>query len=161
MRSALRRVRDTYGSHPLHLILLLACFALAAYTVLLLASGTSRLGWMAVWFLCALLGHDLVLFPVYAVADRLLGTRSRAPRAMVPVRNYVRMPLLASGLLFLLFLPGIIQQGEGAYHAATGQFQDPFLARYLLCVAALFVISALVYATRVALARRARGQRQR
>lgn len=154
---ALAKVRALYGSHPLHLLLLLAGFALAAYTVFLLRSN-SQLPWMAVWFCCALVGHDLVLFPLYALLDRALGRRRRGSDTQrLPLRNYIRVPALGAVLLLLLFLPGIIEQGAGTYLAATGQTQDPFLARWLLCTAALFVISAAVYAARTARA----GRRER
>jgi heme/copper-type cytochrome/quinol oxidase subunit 1 len=156
----LAALRGFYGAHPIHLILLLGCFALAAYTVLLTAGSTSQLRWMAVWFACALIGHDLVLFPVYALLDRFLRRERRSRRGpRLPLHNYLRVPALASALLFLVFLPGIIQQGEGVYHAATGQYQDLFLARYLLCVAAFFVISAVVYGIRAVATRHAEAGR--
>ena len=56
------------------------------------------------------------------------------------------MPALGAGLTLLVFLPGIIQQGTPAYAAATGQTQDPFLGRWLLLTAAMFAVSAVVYA---------------
>jgi hypothetical protein len=61
---------------------------------------------------------------------------------------------MAAGLSFLLFFPGIIQQGQFTYFAATGQTQQPFLGRWLLLVAALYGLSALAYAARLAAGRR-------
>lgn len=130
-----------YGAHPLHLIVILGCLALAGYAAL----GTSdNPNWMlmAVWFAIALLGHDLVLFPAYASADRALVGALGARRV-----NYVRIPLLGSALTFALFLPGIIRQGADAYLAATGLTQEPYLARWLLLCAAMFGVSALVMVT--------------
>ncbi|MFI7674135.1 hypothetical protein [Actinophytocola sp. NPDC049390] len=101
---------------------------------------------MAVWFAAAVIGHDLVLFPLYSAADHALQRATR--RTQVPLVNHVRVPALASELLLLLFLPGIIRQGEGTYLAATGQTQGPFLARWLLLTAAFFTTSATVYAIR-------------
>jgi hypothetical protein len=74
-----------------------------------------------VWFAVAVIGHDLILFPLYALADRLL-RRPRSspddtdgapqhPSRRMPLTNYIRMPTLAAGLLLLMFLPGIIEQG--------------------------------------------------
>ena len=72
---------------------------------------------------------------------------------MSPV-NYIRVPVLGTGLLFLLFFPGIVEQGAPTYLAATGQTQAPFLSRWLLLSAGLFIASAIVYAARVAQAHR-------
>ena len=70
--------------------------------------------------------------------------------------NYLRVPTLATGLSLLLFFPGIIRQGEFTYSAATGQNQQPFFGRWLLLVAALYGLSALAYAARLAVAGRRR-----
>jgi hypothetical protein len=56
-------------------------------------------------------------------------------------------------LTLLVFLPGIIEQGGPAYRAATGQTQDGFLSRWLLLTAAMFAVSAVVYAIRLVLSR--------
>ena len=68
--------------------------------------------------------------------------------------NYIRVPALGAGLTLLLFLPGIIEQGAPTYAAATGQTQEPFLGRWLLLTAAMFAISARLYAIRLVMARR-------
>ena len=109
-----------------------------------------------VWFVAAILLHDLVVFPFYALADRSLGAAWRAITGRLPERsppvppiNYVRIPVMASSLLFLLFFPGIIRQGKGSYHRATGLTQAPFLDRWLLITAVLFTLSAVVYAVRL------------
>ena len=67
----------------------------------------------------------------------------------MPLVNHVRVPLLGAGLTLLMFLPGIIRQGEATHLAATGLDQAPYLGRWLGLVAALFALSALVYAVRV------------
>jgi len=66
--------------------------------------------------------------------------------------NYLRVPALGCALLFLMFSPGIIQQGRLSYLAATGLTQQPYLGRWLLLTAALFTASALAYAIRLAVA---------
>ena len=119
------------------LLVLLACFALAGY------AGSFLLGDPAVfrvlaWFVGAAVVHDLVLFPLYALGDRVL---ERLPRR--------RVPLLGAGLTFLVFLPGIIRQGEATHLAATGLDQAPYLGRWLGLVAAMVALSALVYAVRL------------
>ncbi len=166
MRSLTARFRRSYGGHPLHLLVLLASFALVGYAISTVGAKqlwNPHVWWqsIAVWFIAAIVLHDLVLFPFYALADRSLGAGWRAvtgrlpdqtPR--VPPVNYIRLPVMASGLLFLVFFPGIIEQGKGAYHRATGLTQAPFLDRWLLLTAVLFGASALAYGTRLLLVRR-------
>jgi hypothetical protein len=161
MRSMLARFRDVYGAHPLHLLTLVVGFALFGYTLATIKPATlwnTQTWWqsIAVWFAAAIIAHDLVLFPIYALLDRiLLSTRRVHPRRgepRVPVLNYIRIPAMASGLMLLVFLPGIIEQGAVTYAAATGQDQEPFLGRWLLLTAAMFAVSAVVYAIRLALA---------
>ena len=159
MRSLLGRVGRTYGANPLHLLALLACFALAGYVALRLAH-EPLLVRMLIWFLGAVVAHDLVLFPLYALADRSIMAALRAlwPRrgtaGLIPPLNYIRVPALGAGLLFLLFFPGIIRQGQATYLAATGQTQQPYLARWLLLTAAMFAVSAVTYAIRLRQAQR-------
>ncbi|OBF95526.1 hypothetical protein A5790_07410 [Mycobacterium sp. 852002-51152_SCH6134967] len=149
------RFRAVYGSHPLHLLTLVAGFALFGYVLATLtppALWNTRTWWqsIAVWFAAAIVVHDLVLFPLYALVDRALLWSTRIPRLRVPLLNYVRVPALGSGLTLLLFLPGIIKQGAPVVLAATGQTQDPYLGRWLLLTSAMFGISAVVYAARLA-----------
>ena len=160
MRNALAGFARLYGSRPLHLLTLLAGFALFGYVVATIKPVTlwnPHVWWQSivVWFAAAIIAHDLVLFPIYALLDRVLLRRPSArahPR--VPVLNYVRVPALGAGLTLLVFLPGIVRQGGATYQAATGQTQDPFLGRWLLLTAAMFALSAAIYAVRVALSRR-------
>ncbi|WP_063628931.1 hypothetical protein [Amycolatopsis taiwanensis] len=152
MHTVIARIRSFYGQRPLHLLVLLGCFALAGYAALHAATDPA---WpiMLAWFLAAVIGHDLVLFPLYALADRSLAALTRrlpARRAatrtpLVSPLNYLRVPALGVGLTFLLFLPGIIEQGAPTYLAATGQTQQPYLARWLLLSAAMFGVSAVAY----------------
>lgn len=70
-------VRRWYGANPLHLLALLAAFALAGYAVrAVIAAGQWR--GFAVWFLIAIVAHDLLLFPLYSLAD--LPLRRLLPR---------------------------------------------------------------------------------
>jgi len=165
------RFRTFYGAHPLHLLAVLAGFALLGYTVSVVgpaALWNPSVWWQSilVWFLGAVVLHDLVLFPLYALADRThttavhtlrarIGRHDRPPR--VSAVNYLRIPVLASGLLLLVFFPGIIAQGASTYLAATGQTQAPFLGRWLLLTAIAFALSALAYTTHLARAHRKAG----
>ncbi|MDO3639439.1 hypothetical protein [Mycolicibacterium arseniciresistens] len=148
------RFRAVYGSHPLHLLTLIAGFTLFGAVIATIgwrALWNPNVWWqsIAVWFAAAVILHDLVLFPLYALADRVLTLTRRIP-VPVPVLNHLRIPALGAGLTLLMFLPGIIAQGGPAYTAATGQTQEPFLGRWLLLTAAMFGASAVVYAVRLA-----------
>lgn len=173
MRKFTAGLRHLYGANPLHLLTLLAGFALAGYVVGVLGLNQlwdSKVWWhsILVWFIGAIVLHDLVLFPLYAVADRSLGAGWRAITGRLPVKaprvspiNYIRIPVLATGLLFIMFFPGIIGQGKRTYRGSTGLTQSPFLDRWLLITAALFGVSAIAYTVRSLLVGRGQnGDRQ-
>ncbi|WP_239590249.1 hypothetical protein [Streptomyces aureoverticillatus] len=139
--------RRWYGAGPLHLLLLLASFALALYAgVRLLADDWFM---VAVWFVGAALLHDLVLVPVYAAADRavtaLLGRHDRRRRALTV---FVRVPAALSLLLLLVWYPLIMRQVP-RYERSTTLPADVFLTRWLLVTAALFAGSAVWLAVRM------------
>jgi hypothetical protein len=141
------RLRGAYGAGPLHLLGLIACFALAGYAALQIPAPI--LPRILIWFGAAVIGHDLILFPLYALTDRSLTKVLRHGRPPVPMINHLRVPALGSALLFVVFLPGIIRQGGASFMSATGRTQQPYLGRWLLLTAAMFGISALIYAVRV------------
>jgi hypothetical protein len=150
------RFRTIYGSHPLHLLTMLSGFALLGYVLATVKPATlwnPGTWWQSivVWLAGAVIAHDLLLFPLYTLADRALFARV-GPK--VSARNHIRVPALGSGLTLLIFLPGIIEQGAPTYYAATGQTQQPFLGRWLLLTAVMFGVSALCYVARRAVARR-------
>jgi len=157
-----------YGERMFHLIVVVAALALGVYAVSVLGVRNlfnPNVWWQSivVWFAVAVIGHDLILFPLYTLADRLL-PRQRGPHKdpgtspqlsrRVPLTNYVRMPTLAAGLLLMLFLPGIIQQGAPTYQAATGLTQAPYLSRWLLLTATFYLASAICYAVKTLLVQR-------
>lgn len=152
--------RDVYGSHPFHLLTLTAGFALFTYVLVTLGpdqlwNPTTWWQSIGVWFAAAIIAHDLVLFPIYSLVDRVLVAAlhrrsATTSTAKVPVINYVRVPLMGAGLTFAVFLPGIIEQGAVNFHAATGLTQAPYLGRWLLLTAALFGASAAAYGVRLA-----------
>ena len=137
------------GASPAQLALFVGCLGLAAYAAFFLLGDPALLR-MLVWFGGAAVVHDLVLFPLYAAADRVLVT---AARGRVPLINHVRVPALGAGLALLMFWPGIVRQGEATHLAATGLDQAPYLGRWLALSAVLFGASGVVYAARVVLRR--------
>lgn len=153
----MRRARETfasrYGAGPLHLLGALASFAVIAVA----ARGwfdepAVSLKYILIWFAGAALAHDMLALPLYAGLDRLgsllAGRRPSAPgpaRVRATPWVYVRVPLLLSGLVLLVFGPEILRKGNDTFLVASGQQQDVYLGRYLILVAALFVVSALAY----------------
>ena len=151
MRAVTKRVRDhatglrpRIGS-PFQILLLLCSFALAGYAGVRLLAGD----WfgVALWFVGAALLHDLVLLPLYAVADRAVvrGLGAAGRRAWV---LYVRVPAAFSGLLLLVWFPLISGRVDRRYRSVAGLSAEGFLARWLLITAALFGVSALLLALR-------------
>lgn len=140
-------LRRYYGSGPVQLVAVLASFALAGVAVgELFQDRGHRLGYL-LWFLGAVVAHDLVLFPLYAVADRLELSVLRRRGAPGTV-NYLRVPALLSGLLLIVFAPVIFRQSQPAYRAASGLNQDPYLLRWVLICVVLFAASGLLYLVR-------------
>jgi hypothetical protein len=145
----MRRLLRWYGANPLHLLALIGCFAVAGYAAARLVP--SRPLGVATWFLGAVIGHDLLLMPLYTLADRSAAAviRHRAPRLPpLPWINYLRVPAALSGLLFLVWFPLILRL-PAHYQASTTLSPDPYLWHWLAVTGALFLISAVALALRI------------
>ena len=140
------RVGRLYGASPWHLVALLGCFALAAYAVSRMRDDPALLR-IAIWFVGAAVVWDLVVGPLIALADRGLRHLRARPRR-ISLLNHVRVPALMSGLLLVVWAPVILQRSEQVFRTKAGLSQDPYLARWIAITAALFALSALVYAIR-------------
>nr|WP_234378822.1 hypothetical protein [Streptomyces sp. FXJ1.172]WEO99423.1 hypothetical protein A6P39_038295 [Streptomyces sp. FXJ1.172] len=130
---------------PFQLLLLTCSFAFTAYAGSRLFAG-DRLG-VTLWIVGAAVLHDLVLVPLYALADRLVvrGLEAAGRRGWTP---YVRVPAALSLLLLLVWFPLISRMTAQRYRLATGLSPDGFLTRWLLITAVLFGGSALLLALR-------------
>lgn len=149
MSSTLRWPTRWYGANPLHLLALIGCFALAGYAGLRLFEGRPLA--VAVWLFGAVIVHDLMLFPLYAVIDSSAHGVLRHRTAAVPTVpwiNYLRVPALLSGLLLLVYFPLILQLPAG-FSAVTGLSLSVYFERWLLVTGVLFAVSALAFALRV------------
>lgn len=156
MRRGLDAFRRRYGAGPLHLLAALATFAVVGLGVRgWFDEPAVSLRYILIWFAGAIIAHDLILLPLYSALDRVGAGRSSPsadPAPAAPARSpwwvYVRVPLLLSGLLLLVFGPEIFEQGDATYHLASGQHQGVYLGRYLVIVAVLFTLSGLAFALR-------------
>jgi len=136
------RFRALYGSTPLHLIALVASLALTFYAALRIAEISSA-SKIALWLVGGALVHDLVLFPLYTLLGLLAG--GNRPRRAT---NFVRVPAMLSGLLFLMFAGLICSLSPDTYAGASGLQPTPYLERWLAITAILFLASGLLYALR-------------
>ncbi|MFF8790726.1 hypothetical protein [Streptomyces sp. NPDC015125] len=157
------RLPRRYGEGPLHLLLMLASFALTGYAgVRLLAGGQWPL--VLAWFAGAALLHDLVLLPLYALADRAVVRWTAGSGAHHTRTAYVRVPAALSGLLLLVWFPLIVGSAGGGsaahYEATTRLPGGVFLTRWLLVTAGLCALSALWLPVRT-VQRRLRGAPRR
>jgi hypothetical protein len=138
-----------YGAGPLHLLTMLGCFALAGYAAAELLPNNA-IG-IPVWFAGAVIGHDLILMPMYTVADRsaMAVFRHRRPQLpAVPWINYLRIPTALSGMLLLIWFP-LIFRLPGRFTATTTLSLDPYLWHWLAVTGALFLLSATALAARL------------
>ena len=148
-----------YGANPLHLLTLVGCFALAWYAGARLLHGKPVD--VAVWFAGAVVGHDLILMPLYALADKSVTVvfRHRPPKLpTVPWINYLRVPVVLSGLLLLMWFP-LIFRIPSRFPRTTDLSLDPYLGHWLAVTGALFLLSATALAVRLGL-RAGRGDRE-
>lgn len=138
-----------YGASPLHLLTMAGCFALAGYAAAQVVPAHDVA--VPVWFVGAVVGHDLVLMPLYALADRsvLAVFRHRPPaQPGVPWINYLRVPVVLSGILLLIWFPLILRLPAG-FPRTTGLPLPEYLWHWLGVTGALFLLSAGAYALRM------------
>ncbi len=143
------RLRRVYGQSPLHLLAVLAGLALAGASLVGFV-GAGHVQSLVVWFAGAIVLHDLLLFPAYSLLDRLASRWGSAGdaggRPGRPAVNYLRVPTVVSGLLFIVYFPLILGLSSHTYKADTGLQTNVYLGRWLLISGVLFALSALWYA---------------
>jgi hypothetical protein len=153
------RLRRFYGAQPLHLLATVVSFALvAAGFVRWIGPGSDPRG-ILLWFAGCLIGSSLLVVPLIWLLDLIAFGRAGRARgrghALRPVRAYIQVPALLSGLLLLVSLPLILRLGESSFEATSGVVPSGYLFRWLYATAALFGGSALLYALKLARQRRA------
>lgn len=147
-------MRRWYGAGPLHLVSVLACFAVSGYAVLRVADALAA-GTMGIWFAGAIIAHDLVLYPLCAFLDDGLSRLSRWRDGAPPLINFVRVPAVLSGFVLLVAFPLVFRLNSTTYTAASGRSPRPYLGRWLMFAAVVHAVSALLYVWRLFRARRA------
>ena len=159
-------LRRHYGDGPVHLILSIGSLGFAGYLVwtVLPAPNAVRI---LVWFAAAAAVHDLVLWPLYALLDRMLKPimpcRRPEPEGCqgkpVPLINHIRVPAVLSAVTLLISFPLVLRHSEPAYHTASGLTEQPYLGRWLLLSGCAFGGSALLYIARLVRLKLRRGAR--
>jgi len=146
-------MRRVYGAGPVHLAVHVALFGIAAYAIAQVLAGGIVENFL-IWFFGAALLHDLVFLPLYALADRAAQLSLRPP-----LLNHVRVPMLLSGLLLLVYFPLILVKADRNYFHSVGHHVHGYARNWLLLSAGFFLVSAIVYAVRVSLGRWSRARR--
>jgi hypothetical protein len=151
MRNPAKTFTRLYGANPLHLLAMLASFGIAGYAATaLFHRNTVRVG---VWFVGAAVGHDVLLLPLYGLANLSLTRIWRlAPRTdSVPWLNYLRFPAVISATLLLIYFPEISRRRTAQY-SNSGLTNHPYFSHWLLVTGIVFAISAVLYAVRLRVA---------
>ncbi len=150
----MRRFLRWYGASPLHLLTLIGCFAVAGYAAAELLP-VNPVG-ILLWLVAAVIGHDLILMPLYTLADRSAIAVVRHRPLNLPAGpwiNYLRVPAVLSGLLLLIWFP-LIFRLPGRFTASTTLPLNPYLWHWLAVTGALFLLSATALALRLGAVRR-------
>jgi hypothetical protein len=148
-RGAFRRL---WGAGPLHLLGHLVLIAIVGYALsVMFEERFAPRPWnLLLWLLGGAVLHDAVLLPAYSAVN-VAAARVMRPRSerAVPILNFVRVPAVMSGVLFLTFAPRILNGQPQNFERALGHAPPDYLGRWLAVTAGLFAISAALYAVRV------------
>ena len=154
----MRRFRYEYGASPVHLLVALTSFAVSAWALAQVLDVLSTPGRFLIWFLGAIVLHDLLFLPLYSLLGRVAAgalTRGDHPsRLRIAALNHLRIPVMLSGLMLLVWYPLVLSKAAAGFENTTGMSTDVYMERWLLLTAVLLVGSALLLAVR------ARGLRE-
>jgi hypothetical protein len=142
----MKRFQRSYGASPVHLLAHLVLLPLVGWAILQVLSFRGARD-VVVWFVAALILHDLIALPAYSALDRIA---QRARVRGIPVVNHVRVPAIAAGASFLVFFPLILGKSSGSLRYLSGVQPSGYLGRWLLLAGAVAAASALVLVIRLA-----------
>lgn len=131
-----------YGSTPLHLAAHVVALAACGWAILQLVD-VRRADQVLLWFVAALVLHDLVLSPLATLLDRA-AARATGARGV----NYVRVPAAFSALLALVWFPTVLGLNDATLGALTGDAREDALRNWLALTAALFAAAGLAWLLR-------------
>lgn len=139
----MRSFRRIYGAGPLNLLGHAIVIGIAAYalSIMFRAPFAPQPLNLVLWLLGGAIIHDLVFLPAYSAVN-VVATRLFKGS---PAINYVRVPVIVSGILFLAFLPRITNRQPGNFERALGHAPPDYLTRWLLVTAVLFAGSAVIW----------------
>lgn len=159
-RRLAQRWRASYGASPWHFVVHLAGIALIAWA--LSQSFDARYSKaavnLAIWMVAGAVIHDGIALPLYVVGDRTarwlwapIGRRlARSGVRRVPGNGHVRVPLVMSAVMLLVFLPNIQHRAPIGHRLSTGLAEQPdYLGRWIAITVGLFAISLLIYGLRL------------
>jgi hypothetical protein len=148
----MKRFRYEYGASPVHLLVALLSFAISAWALAQVLDVLSTPGKFLVWFLGAIVLHDFVFLPLYSLlglgAAGALTRGDQPSRLRIAALNHLRIPVLLSGLMLLVWYPLVLSRAPGGFERTTGFSADVYLERWLLFTAVLFAGSAILLAAR-------------
>lgn len=151
MRSLFRKA---YGASPLHLLAVIASFAVAGYGFFMLFKSPAPESTL-LYFGFAVIAHDMIAFPLYSALNFVAGRTTKAvePAGVaaigVPAINYLRVPFLLSAISLAMFFPLILGLSADRYEANTRLDAGVFLGRWLGICAVVFTASAILYAVKL------------
>jgi len=154
-----KRFRYEYGASPAHLLVALTSLAVSAWALLQVFDVISTPDRFLIWLLGGIILHDFVFLPLYSLLG--LGaagalTRGEQPgRFRIAALNHLRIPVMLSALMLLVWYPLVLSKSPAGFEGATGRSTDIYMERWLLLTAVLFAGSALLLAVR---ARRLRSE---
>lgn len=146
--------RARYGASPLHLVAVLTALAITAYALSRVFGLLPQPLSFFLWFAGAIVLHDLVFLPSYSLLGNLVargvtGAGEAPSRLRIAALNHLRVPVLLSGLAFLVFFPVISRAGASSFSSANGLTPDVYLGRWLELTAVLLGGSLIVFCVRL------------
>ena len=119
----MRRFRHQYGANPGHLLVALASLAISAWALSMVLDVLSAPERFLIWFIGAIVLHDFLFLPLYSAlglgAATVLTRGERASRLQIAALNHLRVPLLLSGLMFVVWFPLILSQSPAGFTRLT------------------------------------------
>ena len=155
----MKRFRYEYGASPAHLLVALTSLAVSAWALLQVFDVISTPDRFLIWLLGGIILHDFVFLPLYSLlglgAAGALTAGEQPGRFRIAALNHLRIPVMLSALMLLVWYPLVLSKSPAGFEGATGRSTDIYMERWLLLTAVLFAGSALLLAVR---ARRLRSE---